>query len=432
MYETKIIIPSRKGQGLVGLSVAPQGPSGPSVLDRLITGGIGLLVLVLAYTVIEPFLSASRVESQLAELESSFATLAKALTEFEASGGPYTDSTLVPLKGKQLQEVPKDPWGNDFIVDAFFRRLVSRGPNGRLETLVPGFQAPEDGGERDDRVFFYRPPGRLWVVREPDATGGGEMARMAPDGSAQELFSVAGCDAVLDVARTGDGSKVAVVALPTGGRNRQVALTDPQGKDPQFVTVLGDNDRPSWSPDGATLVFEGHRNPDGDGARDDLYFYNIAFRREERLTSGRIQFSFPTFHPTDADRLLAVAAFPDKPRKVCLLSFRKADSPKALRRGADDERCPVWSRDGESALLLAGTGIDAQIFEIKVSGRVETRLTEGPEKVAFDVSPVGDRMAMIVREAERWSVVVTDRVAGGRSVTIMSTPKPLSRIRWTP
>ena len=52
MYETKIIIPSRKGQGLVGLSV---GDEGPSVVDRATNVAIGLIVLVLLYTMFDPF-----------------------------------------------------------------------------------------------------------------------------------------------------------------------------------------------------------------------------------------------------------------------------------------------------------------------------------------------------------------------------------------
>ena len=50
---------------------------------------------------------------------------------------PYTTSEANHLVGPYLHELPEDPWGNEYIIDYFFGRVVSTGEDLSLDTFVP-------------------------------------------------------------------------------------------------------------------------------------------------------------------------------------------------------------------------------------------------------------------------------------------------------
>ena len=50
---------------------------------------------------------------------------------------PYTTSEANHLVGPYLHELPEDPWGNEYIVDYFFGRVISTGEDLSLNTMVP-------------------------------------------------------------------------------------------------------------------------------------------------------------------------------------------------------------------------------------------------------------------------------------------------------
>lgn len=92
---------------------------------------------------------------------------------------PYATNDLQGLFGRYLSSIPRDPWTADYLVDPFLGRLVSRGPNGLLETSIVGStETPSDQGA-DDVIEVYEPQGvlacvvggvaRLYTVDSPEA-----------------------------------------------------------------------------------------------------------------------------------------------------------------------------------------------------------------------------------------------------------------------
>lgn len=92
---------------------------------------------------------------------------------------PYALNDLQGLFGRYLASLPRDPWTADYVVDPFLGRLVSRGPNGVLDTMIVGFGESPSGQASDDIIEVYEPQGilactvgtvaRLYTVDAPEA-----------------------------------------------------------------------------------------------------------------------------------------------------------------------------------------------------------------------------------------------------------------------
>ena len=97
-------------------------------------------------------------------------------TADHAKGYPTYD--LNPLLGRYIPNTEGDGWGNDFLVDRYMLRIISRGRDGLLDTPIPGWEeGPLGGYGGDDIVQEAQENGRLVLV----GTNGMFMVR--PDGS---------------------------------------------------------------------------------------------------------------------------------------------------------------------------------------------------------------------------------------------------------
>jgi prepilin-type N-terminal cleavage/methylation domain-containing protein len=82
--------------------------------------------------------------------------------------GGYTTSDPSHLLGSYTSENPEDPWGQVFVVDYFFGRILSTGPDASLDTLVPYHPWHPLTATRpasDDIIFGYERTGRISYVR---------------------------------------------------------------------------------------------------------------------------------------------------------------------------------------------------------------------------------------------------------------------------
>jgi prepilin-type N-terminal cleavage/methylation domain-containing protein len=131
----------------------------------------------------------------------------------------YTTSDPSRLLGSYTSELPEDPWGSVFVVDYFFGRVISPGPNGELETMAPYHPwhvlvATNPGG--DDYIFDYERPGKLSFLQ------GDKVFFSNPDGS--RLNTVIGGGA-RSVATAGNGSLMLYV-----GANGDVSFVEDTGE----------------------------------------------------------------------------------------------------------------------------------------------------------------------------------------------------------
>jgi hypothetical protein len=90
----------------------------------------------------------------------------------------YPTYDLNPLLGRYLPATEGDGWGNDFLVDRYMLRIISRGRNGVLDTPIPGWdEGPLGGFGGDDLIQEAQENGRLVMV------GGNGLFMVRPDGT---------------------------------------------------------------------------------------------------------------------------------------------------------------------------------------------------------------------------------------------------------
>ena len=428
VYETKIIIPSRKGQGLTGLSV---GDKGPSVIDRATNVAIGLLVLFLLYSVVEPFWSSSASEAQLNQLDVTISSLIPKLKEYEQSHGPYTGINLNDLQGKGLDEVPLDPWGNPFFVDPFFKRIISSGPNGVLETKISAMGNEVKSPTSDDRIGYYLAQGTIWyTVKSNDAC---VTMRASADGTLIEQVGGSAYSDGREIAPSPNLKRLAVSSETSTGR--QIIICNSDYSDAEFVTNVGENRWPTWTSDGGTVLYESKRELEGSKAYH-LFKYNLALRQEKQVTRGSVNFRTPRCHPTDSDKVVCVGISNSlrKP-KLYLLSidgFTLNSAP--LNDNASPEKSPAWHFGGKQLLFLAKAGSNVQVFAENIHNRSIRKLSNFVEDkpVALDSSPFDDRYVVALKKADgSYEIAVADS-QNEKICPILKSTEPIASLRWTP
>jgi type II secretory pathway pseudopilin PulG len=86
--------------------------------------------------------------AQRSKLESDLEVFRGALHRNQSlGGGLFGGDTLTPLLGKELNEIPRDPWGNDYVIDANLGVIGTFGEDG-----IPGGEGPGR-----DIFHFYIP-----------------------------------------------------------------------------------------------------------------------------------------------------------------------------------------------------------------------------------------------------------------------------------
>lgn len=117
-------------------------------------------------------------------------------------------------------------------------------------TLDPATPTPEN----------FNPAGTLFYIYNGDS-----IAAASGDGSFNDIIVTFGVgQAITDLALSPDEQLLAYVA-PGSGSAREVFISNRDGTYQQKISCLGLSQlyNPTWSPDGATLVFYGERTPDG-------------------------------------------------------------------------------------------------------------------------------------------------------------------------
>jgi len=87
--------------------------------------------------------------------------LRNALNLHDALERPLTGTSLTPLVGRYVQELPGDPWGHPYLVDTDVGFVVSHGADGR----------PGGCGRDRDHFVYYKPEPRVLCVTFEGAVG---------------------------------------------------------------------------------------------------------------------------------------------------------------------------------------------------------------------------------------------------------------------
>ena len=177
---------------------------------RLAFSLIELLIVVALISalvgVAVPMFQQNLLESKQAKARSDLDTIRGAILQHDAHERPLTGTNLEPLHGTYLQNIPKDPWGNDYAVDLDVGVIMCLGGDGSI------------GGKDEDAdmVLHFRSELKL-----------GKVAYVGPYGIPtlenkirvhwSKGYSLATGDPLPDLVLVIDGQRSVVIPMTGGG-----------------------------------------------------------------------------------------------------------------------------------------------------------------------------------------------------------------------
>jgi len=124
--------------------------------------GFSLIELLIVVAIIAalvgvavPFFQDNLSEAQKTKAKQDLDVVRNAITLHDAQNRPLIGTSLTPLLGRYLQELPNDPWGNEYAMDANCGVILSFGADA---------QAGGVGGD-EDHVTYYKPPLKIQRVQ---------------------------------------------------------------------------------------------------------------------------------------------------------------------------------------------------------------------------------------------------------------------------
>ncbi len=264
---------------------------------------------------------------------------------------------------------------------------------------------------------------------------------MNPDGTQQvNLTNDSGADR--SAAWSPDGTKIAFVT--TRGGDSEIYVMNADGTDPKNLTNHPDSDYfPAWSPDGAKIAFMTDREESGTARLDvtpqpaisisfnvEIFVMNADGTGQTNLTDHEAWDGYPSWSPdgarivfeTDRDRtdmMIMGILIEDLGREIYAMDADGAD-PNRLSSNPADDQYPSWSPDGSKIVFQAYRDGNAEIYVMNTDGTGQARLTN---HIATDSmptwSPEGDWIAFHSRRDGNYEISkMTDT---GGAVTRLTT-----------
>ncbi len=237
------------------------------------------------------------------------------------------------------------------------------------------------------------------VLFESDRDDNNEVYMMNPDGSNPiNLTQHPGFD--FEAAWSPDGTRIAFVSDRDG--NDEIYVMNADGSNPTNLTQHPDNDDyPVWSPDGTRIAFETDREstaPPILGVTPKLTItgYNLEIFVMNADGTGQINVSndpaydgYPSWSPDGAkivfetdrdvvDGLVVMAIVPgDLGREVYTVGA-DGTNPTDLTNSPDSDGYPRWSPDGDKIVFSSYRDGNWEIYTMNTDGTGQTRLTNNP------------------------------------------------------
>jgi len=222
---------------------------------------------------------------------------------------------------------------------------------------------------------------------------------------------------------------IALAAVPGAMR----AGTPDEDTAHRVAALAGSSAMPSWTPDGAHLVFHARRPDDkhDDIAVRHVYTIGADGSGEHRLTNGTKDEYHASLSP-DGRRLLFVSEV-NGSRDVWLADA-DGQNPVPLTDDPGLEDQPAWSPDGRQIAYAAfpkeGGGFDLWLVNVDGSGR--RRLTTTPANEIFPAwNPNGEQIAYVTDANGNFDLYAID-VRDGRTTPLVVSPDHEARPAWSP
>lgn len=389
---------------------ADEAEEGPALVQRMVKLGIALGALGILYVVGNSVFGDLLSGTRRSKLDGDYTEVSKAIERWELEAKkPFLESELDRLSGATLGNTVRDPEGRPYVFDWFFRRFVYQGPDGLLQTAVPG-KTPEPG-ESDDEV---RPLAAMERVVYARADGGGTVIELAKaDGSEpKELTKVPG--PALDVAGLPalDANVIVLTLSTTSGT--QLAMIDVTS--PAAPTPLTKGDFHDGAPTlyGAKTEWIFFQSDMDTKSPDKTHIYKMSYKdkQPQKVTAGEGSFREPSVELKNRWVWYTTGA--------ALYRFQIGSIGDKIQRATGKAyRSPAPSASGDFLAYLIGDTLEVVDAKGKVvytaKGVIpESRICWSPDdsKIGYLVTAEGERRMVLAHVLKNVSITLPTPVTG--------------------
>lgn len=395
-----------------------------SILEKILKILVVVVGLSILYSYAEPILSELTANAQRDRVTRDFAIVADAISRFELqSGKKYTDTSLQGLVDKKLiEELPKDPWGSEYVYSWFVDELITPGPNRVLNTFVPILHNEATEPENDDRIKNVTLTTRLLY---PYNSGGiGHIGRGDIDGSSfSTLEEVPGEIQGLSVL---PASKIVVYSLKRGNSYDLRTYDFGTSARQDLTTDAAQDLNPVWASQKHDLiVFQSDREAPGVFS---LFQMQLPEKTITKLVDRPGEDPSPGVDLHERKLVYFASRLNDRPaiRSITLPDTRPLDIVSG--RGILLRPSPSPTGTYLAYLVQEATGTAIEVIETR-SKKLIFRKDGASPKGWIAWSPEGDKLAYQIEEKGQARIVLA-HPPSGRTVVHPQFVMALGRFAW--
>lgn len=279
--------------------------------------------------------------------------------------------------------------------------IITLGP--RPDRNPPGAatEAPGTDGGQDDGDAVPVPPAAAstQLAFTSNRDGDYEIYVIGVDG--EGLQQITNNDQVVDFDPTWSPDGARLVYASTAGGDSELVVANADGSDARTITENRSRDAdPAWSPDGEWIAFSSDR-----GGNFDIYRVRPDGSDVQQLTSSSLDEMNPAWSP-DGQRITYYAVDPDDSDTAeIFISDIAGGPPERMTDNGALDQWPDWSPDGSRLVFTSANGIPDRrrsIFTLDIASGQTIRLTDSPGRdddpvwspdgryIAFDSDQDGD------------------------------------------
>jgi TolB protein len=260
------------------------------------------------------------------------------------------------------------------------------------------------------------PPGTNGRIAFEQLVGGvSQIYTMAPDGTdVTRLTNSTGND--YGPTWSPDGAKVLFASDRAGGRDVYVINVDGTGE--QRLTTNGLSDIAVWSPDGSKVAHSQSTGPNGEM---DIFTMNPDGSNPVNITNDPSSDDMPSWSP-DSARIAFMSYRAGGAAQIYVANANGTGVTQLTTDAEGDNEAPDWSPDGARIAFMsnrdsATLGSAYQIYTMSTNGAGVSRVTSEPVDAELPVwSPDGSKIMFTSQEGDSRSIVVTNADGSGRTV----------------
>ena len=205
-----------------------------------------------------------------------------------------------------------------------------------------------------------------------------------------------------------DGTRLVMAArrtVPNGPATQSTDLflisasSGDRGLLTQLTADTVEQQQPSFSPDGAHIVYT--CNATGD---NDIWVMDADGQNQQNLTNNAANDQWACFNPQNANQIV-FQSDRDGQTELYILTIGSADPPVRLTTNSFRDEQPNWSPDGTTILYTSNSAGDFDIWSIPAAGGAPTHITLDARSDGY---PVWDPVAannrfVFVRDRQLWT-----------------------------